>query len=525
MVMAMATGMAAKAARLAKLPGRCLPRIGTILISGCLALASTSGLSQTFRLNPYVELGERYTDNILLTEDSSARKDWVTDVSTGFRLERKSSRADLSIDYRLNRLFHSRQSSLDRTEKLLSSRATIEAVENWFFVDAFATISQENRSAFGVAGLPGVSSNIANRVETRNVRINPYVRGSVSDIATYQLRFNAIGTRTADEFNPNTSSREWTGFIRNTPGAGRLGWSLDGNSLDVKSDLARDVMDARLRGGVTVAPSPQLHLAVNGGFERSNLDTEAAKTTATYGVGIDWAPSDRTKLAAVSQKRFFGFDHAVALGHRTRLTAWRFSSSKEVTLLGNRLTTENAGSVQSLLLDLLASTIVDPIGRAEAIQRRYEQTGIPASTGFSRDFVASRPYLNRRQEESVALLGIRNTLSLNVGQQTQRAFGSAIPNQPGITRIEDIRQSGFNLAWAYRLSPVSTLRLELSRLRTESLDSDALSTTQQLQSIFFVTQLGAHTTASFGLRRVDFDSTLQSSHRENSAVSSLSVRF
>ena len=230
-------------------------------------------------------------------------------------------------------------------------------------------------------------------------------------------------------------------------------------------------------------------------------------------------------MAAVTQKRFFGNDHLVAITHRTPLTAWRFTSSKEATVSANQLATSNPGSVYNLLLDLLASTIPDPIERAAAAQRKLEQTGIPATSGIQDGSLSVRPILSRRLDASVALLGSRNTITLNAGKHEQRGIDSSSLT-PGIgAPIEEIRQFSANATWAYRLTPVSTMTLAVSHLHTEGLFTSNLTATQRLQSLFVVTQLGPHTFASIGLQRILFDSTVVNSYRENAFVSSLSVRF
>ena len=482
-------------------------------------------VTPTFRVVPQIELKERFTDNVGLADTGSAVRGTVSDATAGLRIDYRAARAIANLDYQVNGLFYRQQVGLNSTQHRLQSAATLEAVEKWLFLDARASISQQNRSAFGVTSIADVATNSNNRIETSSFQFGPNIRGNISDIAMYQMRVIGTETRTRESAFPDTRRYEWNGFVKNAPASGRFGWSLDGNALFFDNNSLGNRRDSRIRAGITYEIDAQLHLTFSGGSESSNLDGKALRRTTTRGVGIEWSPSNRTQLAAVTQKRFFGNDHLVAFAHRTPLTAWSFISAKEIAASTNELGASNSASVNNLLLDLLASTVPDSNARSEAIQRRFEQTGVSSSSGIQEGFLTVRPFLNLRQEASMALLGSRNTLTLSVGRREQRAIDGDNGSTGIVAPIEAIRQFRANVAWAYRVSPVATLRLVVSHLHTVGLFSDTLSTTQQLQSLFLVTRLGPQLTMSLGLQKIGFSSTVANSYRENVIVSAVSVRF
>ena len=489
------------------------------------SFAATATLgTPTFRVVPTFELTERYTDNISLASSTFAKSGWITDVAGGGQLEYRGARANAKIDFRINRLLHEDTTNLDSTQRELTSYANIDVIEKWFFLDARATISQQNRSAFGVATSPDVASTNANKIETTTYQLAPYIRGQFGGIAAYQLRVNGSEARTSEGAFPNTTTVEWNGFIKSVA-SGRLGWSIDGNALSVDTSATNKRQDSRLRGTGYVKLDTQLHVLLIVGTEVSNLDDVRKRTNQIQGLGLEWSPSSRTRFAAVTQKRFFGDSHSLEFSHRTPRSAWRFSSSKEIAVSANEIATASLSSAGSALMDLLAASVTDPVGRDAAIQARLEQTGIPNASGFRDGVLNSRPFLSRRDEGSIALLGKRSTISFSMNRREQRALdGNNSTSGPGAP-VEEIRQVSVNLAWAYRLSPLSTLRLVATRLRTDGLRTDNLTTIQKLQSIFYVAQLGPHTSASLGLRRVRFDSTTATGYQETAVVSSLSVRF
>ena len=351
------------------------------------------------------------------------------------------------------------------------------------------------------------------------------MRGALGNLADYQLRLNASETRTGETAFPDSRTSELSGFIKSAASADWFGWSIDGNSLILDNDVTGKRRDSRVRASITAKLDAQMQVSVSGGTETTDLDGLEKRTRNTFGVGAEWSPSQRTKVAAVTQKRFFGNDHLVSITHRTPLTAWALSSAKEIAISSNELTGSNPSSVNSLLLDLLASTIPDPVGRADATQGRFEQSGIPATSGFQGGFLTFSPFVSRRLEASVVLRGNRNTVTIAIGQREQRALNAIATSPTGVSAVEEFRQTRYNATWAFRLSRVSNLRMVLSQFRTEGLFNENQNTTQRLQSLFLVTQLGQNTTASLGLQRITFDSTVATSYRENMFVSSMSFRF
>ena len=488
-------------------------------------LSGPPASTPSLRIVPLVELTERHTDNVGQATSTPAKNDWITDAAAGLRIEYRGARANVQFDYRVNRLFHDKFTNLDTTQHLLNSNASLEAVEKWLFLDASARITQENRSAFGVSNIAGITGTSANRVEATSYQFAPYIRGSIGDVATYLLRVNATETRTGESAFPASRTYQWTSFVKNQPSAGRLGWSVNGGLLSIDKSAVDKRKDSRLAATATFEVDAQLHISLSAGKESSDFDGLGKHTTNMRGLGFEWSPSERTIMAAVTQKRFFGNDHLVSIAHRTPLTIWHFSSSKEVAISTDGAATSNPFSVNNLLLDLLASSIPDRKSRAEEAQRRLEQTGIPVSSGIQSGFLTSRPFLSFQQDASAALLGLRNTITITAGRREQRAIDSNVVTLGGALPIEQYNQFNANIAWAYRLTPLSTLNWVLSRAHTDGVFADNRSTTQRFVSLFFVTRLGQYTSLSIGSQRVLIDSNVTDSRHENAFASTLSVRF
>lgn len=495
----------------------------TVTVISCICTTSAAG--QTWRIVPQVVVREVYSDNVELAVPALARNDFYSDITTGLLLERLGPRLSFLLDYRLRSYFYSTESRLNNSQNFLSSRATLELIDNWIFVDARANVTQQNRSAFGAQVAADGSSANSNQTEIKTYQLSPYVRGTLSDRAIYQFRFNGSESRAAEENVANTRTSEWLGLVASAPAAGRLGWLLDGSAQTVQNDDIGKRKNNRIRASLVYQLIPTLTVSAISGYEENSLLGPDLSGGSSNGLGMEWNPSPRTKLIALGQRRFFGNGHELSLTHRTALTSWRFSSSRDIVLSENIAATANQISVTELISDILASSIPDPAARSTAVGQRLGQTGIPVTSASSSGFVTSRPILTRRQDASLAILGVRSTITLTLTRRDQRGLGNPATIGDSFDLSDDIRQTSINGSWIYRLTPLSSLTLAISKSKREGSNSSGLESEQRVQSLYLNTSLGPHTTASIGIRHDQFDSTVANSYREKSLTGSLSFRF
>ena len=478
-----------------------------------------------WRITPEISLVESYTDNAALIPAAIAKKSWVTESTPGIRIEKRGVRSKIYLDYRLRDFRYSGDSRLNNTQRLLASNAVVEAIDNWLFVDASANITQQNRSAFSIAGATDTTGPNGNRIETTTTQISPRINGKLLELASYQLRFVAADIRSKDPALPDTKGRQWAGYIKNARAISGFGWSLDGNALTFRNNVVGKSFDERIRGSLSYEVDPQIHVSAIVGSESTNFAGLQKNRASTSGFGLEWSPSTSTQFAAVKEKRFFGDSHSVIFKHRTALTAWSLTSNRDVTALPGQLTATGSGSTAGLLSDLLIAAIPDPIAREAAVRKKLEDSGIPAGSALSGGFATGRPILSRSDEASVALVGIKNTVTLIFSRRNQQAFGSSVDATDSFSLSNHILQKGFNLNWAHKLSPLSSISLIATSLRTEGLSVAGLDTRQRALNLLFLTRVGQNTYVAFGVRRVHLDNSLNTSYRENAALASVSLRY
>jgi uncharacterized protein (PEP-CTERM system associated) len=400
----------------------------------------------------------------------------------------------------------------------------MDAIDKWLFIDASANITQRKQSVFGTTAVAPADA-AANRSETRTVQLSPYIRGQIPDIASYQMRVNAVDSDSTDASLANTQVNQWTGSLANASGGAKIGWSMDGNVAHVHNSVIGSRDNNRLYGGLIFEILPSLHLSLIDGAERTNYASAADQTTATPGVGLNWSPSPRTQAAAQGEKRFFGTAHSILFNHRTALTDWRYTDTKDVTLLPTTLTGSPQGTIADLMSSLLTASIPDPAARAEAVRARLDQNGALMGQPEVSSIQTSRLSVSHAQQASAALIGKRNTFTLNLTQLDQEAIGSGAGSADNFSLSNDIRQRGANISWIHRLTPLATLNLGTGWLKTVGLSNVNLSATQLSHTISLSYRMGPKTFVSVAARNVKFDSTINGQFTENAGVLVLTQRF
>lgn len=501
-------------------------RLGAIAASLAAALLPAAGWAQTWRITPTLGVEVDYSDNPAHVPDAAARGDWLTRITPAVRIDHAGSRATLFLDYRQDRIYHARDSGLDTKENRLASNLHVEVLEQLFFLDAVAGITQLNRSAFDAPVVVGAPSTQANRIETRTGTISPSLRGRFSDAAAWQVRLNETRVEAAGATTGSTDTTELVGSMRTLAPGARFGWSVDGTALRSKTEGTTSVEDQRARASLIYAPEPLTRISLYGGYESTDFTGGSRERGATPGMGFEWSPSPRTQVAGIVERRFFGTGHLLQLNHRTSRLALRVESRRDSTLLASATGTESAASLETLMRDLLVASIPDPLARAEQARQRLSTLGA-APTAIGTGLFTQRPFLLASLDASLAYIAPRDTLTLVASQRDRRAFGDAPANATdAFAQAGDIRTRAIGASWLHRLTRLTTLTVSLNQVRSRGLDTgDTLRSREDLATAFVTTQLGPRSTLTFGVRRVDFRSTINTEYTENAVFGTVSFRL
>lgn len=473
---------------------------------------------------PSIGVTETYTDNVALASGGRERSDWVTEIKPKIQIRGIGARLKLSLDYELQKYFYARNSSFDRTQNSLNGTATVEAIEKFFYVDARAVIAQLSSAPLG----PQTVSNAnftSNRTETRFFALSPYVKGSLGDVASYEIRHNASRTSNGSSTTISDSrSNEWVARARNRVPLASFGWALDYSNRTVSFGTNESEFESA-KATLLYQLDPQVRLSINAGREKNDF-VVGSQSYSNHGFGFEWRPTPRTLVSGQQDQRFFGKGYNYRFSHRTPLSSWSLGYFKDIGTTSDQLQNDVPTDAYNAVFNsaFFIASFPDPAAREIAVRQWLALNNIPAST--NQTLLANRVFLSRRIDASFALIGARNTLTFNASRSENSSVSGGFGTDV-FSGSTGIRQRTISGAWSHKISEISTLNFLASQTRSEGSAPVTQSSSQRLLNVSLTHKLGPKTLGSLGLRKVRFDAqggTLNG-YDEKALTGSLSVTF
>ena len=495
-----------------------------LLISGL----NTNAVAGKWTITPNVSVTGTYTDNASLVGPPTGGT-FVTQVAPGIHIAGGGARFKGNLDYSANAVVYSNNVAGNTIYNTLNARGTLEAVENFFYVDVFGNVGQTFISPF--APRPSnLYSLTTNRAEARTYGISPYVRGQVGNAFSYRLRYADTWTNSNSSALFNQQTSEWTGRAESP--IRLFGWAFDydDSTITYNNYSVGSQISNLYRGTLYYQPDVTLRLSAVGGWEENNYSLETS-SNSIYGGGIVWKPTPLTSAEYHYEHRYFGPSRLASLQHRSRLTAWTLTYSKNATTNQQALLTLPPGNVAALLDTIFTASIPDPVARQAAVAQFLQASGIPQFLSNSISFYTQQVFLQERLDASVAILGKRSSVILDAFRTKSQAltsnFNSAVPDAFSLAQGSAITQHGFGIS-ANRNITGST-SLGASAIRTYA-RQDVPATVDSRNDSFTVSlnkTLSPKTTTFAGLNysRFTSDSTTSSSGNSRSVFVGLNHSF
>ena len=483
--------------------------------------ASNAGPKRSFSIVPRITFSETLTDNVRLTSNDR-QSELVTEISPGIQISGERGRVRGYFDYALNGKVYAQNTAGASVQNALTAFGTFEAVDRFAFVDVNAGISQQAISALGTPAVSSASIN-ANQTETATFRLSPYLRGRLANLVDYETRYTLSTNRSQSTVASDVTTRD--GLIRLTgSGAGaRLGWSLEADQQNTSFSAGRTTESDRLSGALSYAVLPRLNLSASVGQESNNFTTVDKQTNPTFGIGVNWTPSENTSLTASRDSHSYGNSHSFVALHRTPRTSWRLSDTTSVAAPSAQNGLANLGSAFDIYFSQFASIEPDPVKRAVLVSNFLQANGINPGSSIISNFATSAASLQRRQDLSFSLLGIRDTITFIATRSESSRLDTVTTAVDDLSNSALIRQAGFSVSYAHKLTPDSAFNVLASA--QQSSDSLGLqdSNTRSV-NLSLSTKVGVKSTAVISARRVVFDSNANP-YTESAISGTLNVQF
>ena len=133
--------------------------------------------ARAWTIVPRIGVTETLTDNINLTA-TDKQTGLISELSPGVRIDARTARLRMFLDYQLNGIFYSTGDNGNQTQSALSAFGTVEAIDNWLFVDFSGQISQELINPFGQQSASNVYDT-RNTTQAQTYSVSPYIRGQI----------------------------------------------------------------------------------------------------------------------------------------------------------------------------------------------------------------------------------------------------------------------------------------------------------------------------------------------------------
>jgi uncharacterized protein (PEP-CTERM system associated) len=310
------------------------PRAGTFSILAAMAFTAPA-YAVDWRFDAGVGGTATYTDNVNQSP-SNTEDALILSVTPNFTLRTEGSRRlNATIQYGLTGV--ARFGGRDDTDLFhnLNAAGTAELVEDFFFIDASARVSQELLS---LSGSPADATiNPDNRATAGSYSISPYVKQRVGTFADFQARYTTGGSFFNDSSVNDLISNTFNASLVSGSRFNTLNWGLnydyrivaDRDSGDTDTSYTYD----RLNLSLGYALTRKFRLIGNVGQERIRYDAASAQDIddTVWSAGFSWTPSRRTSLQATAGERFFGNTYDVSASYRARASTFRVSYTEDVS--------------------------------------------------------------------------------------------------------------------------------------------------------------------------------------------------
>lgn len=498
--------------------------------AAAMLLLSSHSVATEWKITPSLDLKETYSDNIKLAPQGNEKSEFVTQINPGVSLTGTGPRLKVNARYGMQNLVYAEENSRNTTRHQLNAGANAELVDDLFFLDGKASISQQNISSFGPQTTDNV--NITDNIsETRTYSISPYLRQRFDGFASSELRYthDSVETGTGGLF-ASQSDRILFGLNSGTAFK-TLGWGLKYNKQIIDNSSARTVEMETVSGNLGYLISPKLSLTATGGYEKNNYLSIRGKPEGSFWTaGFSWAPAERTSVIASAGRRFFGSTYSLTANHRTRKTAWSLGYSEDITTTRDQFLVPVTIDTASFLNQLWAASIPDPVMRQQIVDAFILDTGIPTSLSEPVNYFTNRFFLQKRLQASVALNGMKNTLVFSMFNmlreaQTSQEMDSALLGTSNLALNDNTRQTGVNALWNWRISPLTSANMSAGYTRTSSPATDRKDDFKSIR-LGLTRKFQPKLNGSLDFRHNRRDSNQSGSdYSENAITASLFMRF
>lgn len=486
-------------------------RVGLLTLLACVPIATWA---QDGVLMTRVDGSLNQIETRRANGDSSS--ELVAQLRPGLQYSNRVGRIRGSLSYAADLLYRSGGENGELHHNL-SAAFTADVIENRAAIDASASVARRSVSPFGRQSAPGSLQENDNNQDVAQAAIRPHVFGRLGEFAVYDLSAFVSAVNTRHSIIGDSTNSGGAFSLRSQGGAiFGGGVHLSRQSTDFragrKTDSDRVIVD------LTWRPDVDWLFTLRGGQERNDVASLTPRTYDNWGVGMRWTPSTRTLLSIDSDDRYFGKSWRVAIEHRLPRSVLRFASVRDASTSSSPDGIGQPTTVYQLFFTLLSSAFPDPVERDIQVRNLLASQGLDPNAIVPGGYASNAVSLQRRSDLAWTYTTARSSLTLQAFSSQSSVLDTLAP-QP---EQGEVRQSGYTVTLAHRLTPTAALNISGSRVITASNATQQGNDMKSL-AVYLSEQLGARTTAALTLRYSVFNGV--DAYREAAIGANLGYRF
>lgn len=262
-------------------------------------------------ITPTATFQEIYSDNINLSSPGNEKNAFVTELSPGLSVVRRSARSTLNLNYRMQNLYNSGGNGGLKVFNQLQYNSHNIFIPNRLFLDSRSSIGQQNinNNRLGNDNISGAG----NSTTVSTFGLSPYWTPHFGNVANGNFRVNAdtVTTGNGVTVNQNTNfgstipisdSLNLSEIVSLTSGTyfKRINWNLSFNNTESFRNKGQDTQFQNSSGLVRTYINKYFNVFAQGGYSNNNFQSinNRQNNGAFYTVGGQWTPSQHYSLEA-----------------------------------------------------------------------------------------------------------------------------------------------------------------------------------------------------------------------------------
>jgi uncharacterized protein (PEP-CTERM system associated) len=482
--------------------------------------------TQTLQVQPALEIAEGVTSNATGAQQGEARPDLITTIRPTLQVTSRSRLLKLDATIGADAIAYARELQPNRVFPVFDANATAQVIERLLAIDSSVVVHAAERDPYAARS---DAAQTQNQEVVSVYRISPVIDRDLAHGATLHARYEAIvehgdADSASNQRFTNTEARlAW----KPMPLGGSIGYESHAIHYSFPADSAWKIETLKASGDVALGGG-QFVLGPSIGSERTTLLFDSRSDTS-YGAHLAWTPSERTRLTAEAEHRFFGTGWQMEFRHRmpwvTFAVLWSRAPIDSSTSLG----VAGADGLNSFLDSILTTRYPDASARGAIVDGLVANRGLQGAAATPIDIRADYVQLQNKLNANAVFLGGRNIVAVGVYMLTAR--GLAVPGdvlQNALSGASDSRQVGASLDVNRKLEARLTADFSADWSRITSLGAGpAQTSSSQSYRLALIRALSPHTSLSLALRRESLRTNLATlnSYAATSAYVSMSHKF